>query len=213
MYSYVPKNESRRFRIFCSDKLNQLKQDLKNKGYEVDFYLVGSGMKNLVTRNENESFDLDYNIEFLNVSISQLNPQELKNYIMSFLNKITVENESVFRNCQDSTSAITSRLVFGGKLQFSFDVAILAKNKDGDFCRLIHNKKADENSYHWDKIPKSKKVYKRFEKLKSAGHFNKLRDTYLDKKNFYLIHNDHYHSSFTIFKETVNQTWSKYYRS
>lgn len=76
MYSYVPKNESRRFRIFCSDKLNQLKQDLKNKGYEVDFYLVGSGMKNLVTRNENESFDLDYNIEFLNVSISQLNPQD-----------------------------------------------------------------------------------------------------------------------------------------
>ena len=74
---------------------------MKNKGYEVDFYLVGSGMKNLVTRNENESFDLDYNIEFLNVSISQLNLQELKNYIMSFLNKITVENKPVFRNSQD----------------------------------------------------------------------------------------------------------------
>ena len=212
MYSYVPKNESRRFRIFCSDKLNQLKQDLKKKGYEIDFYLVGSGMKNLVTRNENESFDLDYNIEFLNISIPQLNPQELKDYIMSFLNGITVENETVFRNCQDSTSAITSRLIFDGKLHFSFDVAILAKNKDGDFCRLIHNKKAAENSYHWDKIPKSKKVYKRFEKLKMDGHFNELRDTYLNKKNFYLIHNDHYHSSFTIFKETVNQMWSKYYR-
>lgn len=213
MYSYVSKSESRPFRIFCSDKLNRLKQDLKNNQIDIDFYLVGSGMKNLVTRNGDEAFDLDYNIEFKNITISKLNPQKTKKYIMDFLNEITVNKEPVFRNCQDSTSAITARLVCNGKLEFSFDIAILAKNKDGDYCRLIHNKKTTVNSYHWDKIPKSKRVYKKFEKLKEDGFFGELRKNYLMKKNYYLIHNDHYHSSFTIFKEIVNQLNNKYYRS
>ena len=199
MYSYVPKSESKKFRMFCSDKLNQLKQALYKKGYEVDFYLVGSGMKNLVTRNEEESYDLDYNIEFLNVSIFDLKPQKIKDFIMSFLNNITVKGSSPFKNCQDSTSSITSRLVFDGKLYFSFDVAILAKNKDGDFCRLIHNKKGGDNSYHWEQVPNSKEIYKRFDFLKKYGYFNELREIYLDKKNFYLCRNDHNHSSFIIF--------------
>lgn len=130
MFSYVPNEESKGFRVFCSDKLNQLKQNLKNQGIEVNYYLVGSGMKNLVTRNGNENYDLDYNIEFLNRSISQLNPQKTKDYIMNFLNGITIGKKTVFKNCQDSTSAITARLVRNGNLEFSFDVAILAK-KDG----------------------------------------------------------------------------------
>lgn len=213
MFSYVPNEESKGFRVFCSDKLNQLKQNLKNQGIEVNYYLVGSGMKNLVTRNGNENYDLDYNIEFLNHSISQLNPQKTKDYIMNFLNGITIGKKTVFKNCQDSTSAITARLVRNGNLEFSFDVAILAKNKDSGFCRLIHNKKAGENSFHWDKIPKSKKVYKRFEILKRDRHFEELKKIYLNKKNFYLVHNDHYHSSFTIFKECVNQMWNHYYSS
>lgn len=213
MFSYVPNEESKDFRVFCSDKLNQLKQNLKSLGIEVNYYLVGSGMKNLVTRNGNENYDLDYNIEFLNRSISQLNPQKTKDYIMNFLNGITIGKKTVFKNCQDSTSAITARLVRNGNLEFSFDVAILAKNKDSDFCRLIHNKKAGENSFHWDKIPKSKKVYKRFEILKRDRHFEELKKIYLNKKNFYLVHNDHYHSSFTIFKECVNQMWNHYYSS
>lgn len=211
MYSYVPKSESKKFRMFCSDKLNQLKQELYKKGYEVDFYLVGSGMKNLVTRNEEESYDLDYNIEFLNVSIFDLKPQKIKDFIMSFLNIITVKGSSPFKNCQDSTSTITSRLVFDEKLYFSFDVAILAKNKDGDFCRLIHNKKGGDNSYHWEQVPNSKEIYKRFDFLKKHGYFNELREIYLDKKNLYLCRNDHNHSSFIIFKECVNQMWDKYY--
>lgn len=129
MFSYVPNEESKDFRVFCSDKLNQLKQNLKNQGIEVNFYLVGSGMKNLVTRNGNENYDLDYNIEFLNRSISQLNPQKAKDYIMNFLNGITIGKKTVFKNCQDSTSAITARLVRNGNLEFSFDVAILAKKR------------------------------------------------------------------------------------
>ena len=127
------------------------------------------------------------------------------------MNEIISSEKPVFKNCQDSTSAITSRLVYNKNLEFSFDIAILAKNKDGDYCRLIHNKKDDSNSYHWDKIQKSKRIYKRFEKLKQDGHFEELKKIYLEKKNFYLTHNDHYHSSFTIFKETVNQMNNKYY--
>lgn len=213
MYSYVSKSESKPFRIFCSDKLNKLKQDLKNNQIDIDFYLIGSGMKNLITRNGQEAFDLDYNIEFKNFSISKLEPKKTKKYIMDFLNEIITNENLVFKNCQDSTSSITAKYIYNGKLEFSFDIAILAKNNDGNYCRLIHNKKNAIDSYHWDKIPKSRRIYKKFEKLKENGFFLELKEIYLMKKNYYLTHNDHYHSSFTIFKETVNQMYNKYYRS
>ena len=50
------------YKSFCSNKLNQLKNVMYNDyGFECDFSLIGSGARNLVTQNENEPFDLEYN--------------------------------------------------------------------------------------------------------------------------------------------------------
>ena len=66
--------------------------------------------------------------------------RKLKETVRCSLNKAV--GNSFFSDGKDSTSVITSILHFNDspKVEFSFDVAILAKNSDGDYCRLIHNK-------------------------------------------------------------------------
>ena len=60
MYHYVSNAVVKPMRSFSADKMNQVKQMLKSEyNLDSDFYLVGSGAKNLVTQNENEPFDLD----------------------------------------------------------------------------------------------------------------------------------------------------------
>ena len=46
--------------------------------------------------------------------------------------------------------------------------------------------------------------------LKAEDLWDEVRDTYLEKKNFYLCRNDHNHPSFIVYVETVNQVYNKY---
>lgn len=211
-FVYVPLKEVKEKRAYCSDKMNQLKQDLLNKGWDADFNLVGSGAKGLVTRIEGQGFDLDYNL-VINDSFDNINRQEFKDDVMKFLNGIKdAEIQEPFKDCEDSKSVITSKLVVDGKLEFHFDVAILAKNSICNFCRLIHDKTLGDERYLWNEVPNSREVHDKFDTLKRDGHFQDIRDTYLVKKNMYLTRNDSEHPSFVVFVETVNEVFTQYYK-
>ena len=207
MYHYVPNSVVKPWRSFSADKMNQVKQMLKAEyNLDSDFYLVGSGAKNLVTQNENEPFDLDWNLEIYNLSEPSKNAEWLKTTIMNFLNKILKDTH--FSNCQDSTSVITSRWKTNDGLRFSFDIAILVENSNGTFCRMIHDKFM--NRYYFEEIPYSKNVYDKMDELKENGWWQEIRDTYLEKKNMYLSRFDRvYHPSFNVFVETINEVWYK----
>lgn len=207
MYHYVSNAIVKPYRSFCADKMNQVKQMLKAEfNLESNFYLVGSGAKNLVTQNEDEPFDLDWNLVIDNLAKPTENAKFLKTTIMDFLNEI-LEN-TPFCNCQDSTAVITSRWKTENGLHFSFDIAILVKNSNGTFCRMINDK--SRNRYYWTEVPDSKDVYERMAILKKKGWWQKIRETYLEKKNMYLRRCDKLqHPSFNIFVETINEIWCK----
>lgn len=207
MYHYVRNSIVKPWRSFTADKMNRVKQMLKAEyNLDSDFYLVGSGAKNLVTQNENEPFDLDWNLEVYNLAEPTKNAGWLKNTVMDFLNELM--EDTPFSNCQDSTAVITSRWTTEEGLKFSFDIAILVENSNGTFCRMIHDKFM--NRYYWTEVPDSKDVYDRKDKLKENGWWQEIRDTYLEKKNMYLrrIDRDN-HPSFNIFVETINEVWYK----
>jgi hypothetical protein len=207
MYHYVSNAVVKPMRSFTADKMNQVKQLLKSE-YDLDshFYLVGSGAKNLVTQNENEPFDLDWNLEVYNLADPTKNAGWLKKTVMDFLNEIM--EDTPFRNCQDSTAVITSRWTTEHGLEFSFDIAILVENSNGTFCRMIHDKLL--NRYYWTEVPNSKDVYAKMDKLKENGWWQEIRDTYLKKKNMYLQRQEtKNHPSFNIFVETINEVWYK----
>lgn len=207
MMHYVKNSTVKPYRSFSADKMNQVKQMLKAEyNLDSDFYLVGSGAKNLVTQNEKEPFDLDWNLEVYNLNEPTKNAEWLKNTIMNFLNKIL--EDTPFKNCQDSTAVITSRWVSKDGLEFSFDIAILVRNSVGTFCRMIHDKYL--NRYYWNEVPNSNEVYEKMEKLKESGWWDDIRETYLNKKNMYLKRADREnHPSFNVFVETINEVWYK----
>ena len=215
MYEYVVEREVKRYRSDCSNTMEQLRDMLYEK-YDINtqFSLVGSGgdSRNMVTRNGDGPFDLDYNLVIISMPDQYRdNLKMLKDRVRDSLNKI-VEN-TWFSDGKDSRSVITSILHFkdSPEIEFSFDIAILTRNSNGNLCRLIHNNKGCWNeNFTWNEVPHSKNVIDKADKLKRNGLWNVVREVYLDKKNMYLRRRDDNHPSFIIYVETINEVYGKY---
>lgn len=208
MYHYVDSNDYKPYHFFISDKLNRVKQQiLKEHQIETSVDSVGSLYKKLVTQNNSLPFDLDYNIVIENRLITQLNPKPLKDYVMEHLDDMIAGEYEDWKYCQDSKAAITIRRVVDGRLDFSADIAILAKNSNGQYCRLLHNKQRQK--YDWAPVPNSEKIYEKFRKLKNYGYWEDIQEKYLEKKNRYLSKQDKDHPSFVVFVETIKEVWDK----
>lgn len=213
MFEFVLNEEIKPFRKACTNTLVKLRNSLNDK-YKIktEFYLVGSGAKNLVTRNGNAPFDLDYNLRILEMPESFWNNlKKLKDTIRNELNEIV--GDTLFSDGQDSRSVITSNLSLKNEPNkcFSFDIAILAEMENGNLGRLIHNKQQGDQ-FTWCQVPTSKAVRAKAEEIKQHNLWGVLRDTYLDKKNRYLTQNDFDHPSFVIYVESINEVYQKVMR-
>ncbi len=213
MYEFVFEAESKRYRTDCSDVLTKTCSLLKEKGITAKYTLIGSGAKNLITRNGNGPYDLDYNLEVVNADKRYRDDLRfLKETIRTALNE--AEGDTFFSDARDSTSVLTAILSFKDEpqVEFSFDVAIITKNHEGTMCRLIHNKNAfglGSDQYTWCEIPSSKNVYEKAKAIKEAGKWLDVRKRYLDLKNYYLSLNDRNHPSYVVYVEAVNEIFGK----
>lgn len=216
MYKLVDPKIVKPYKIFCSDTLNRLKNVLYND-YDIEctFRLIGSGSKDIITQNANEPFDLDYNL-YITRFPQNFDPNTtekmkwLKDTIRTELNNLL--GDEGFRDAQDSTSVLTARRFLNKdphKKVFSFDVAILAKNTNGEYCRLIHEKTFFERFY-WNQIPSSHNVYDKADELKQYGWWEDVQDKYVELKNLYLQRRDYNHPSFIVFVEAVNQVYQEF---
>ena len=61
-YEFVCESEAKRYRSDCSNVLKETCELLKEKGISAQFSLVGSGARNMITRNGDGPYDLDYNL-------------------------------------------------------------------------------------------------------------------------------------------------------
>ncbi|WP_290095484.1 hypothetical protein [Bacteroides acidifaciens] len=216
MYHYIQDKEFlKRLKGTCSDIVNQLVQSINNDSVmTVKACLVGSGAKNLITQNENEPIDLDYNLCIVSTkSINMLDSRAIKEYIRKQFNKVLSSNG--WGDCQDSTSAFTTeKRVFkkGNQTAFKIDIAITCKYLN-NWQRLIHQKTGLVilDGYYWNEVKDSGRLEEKVRALKSEDLWDEVRDTYLEKKNFYLCKNDHNHPSFIVYVETVNQIYNKYF--
>ena len=63
MFRIVDDSECRRYRQDCAKVLTNVRDTLRDeKDIITQFTLVGSGARNMVTKNGNGPFDLDYNL-------------------------------------------------------------------------------------------------------------------------------------------------------
>lgn len=79
-YEIVCESEAKRYRSDCASVLTKTCEILKSKNIIAQFSLVGSGAKNLITRNGNGPYDLDWNFttNTWNVSAEIATPANLK---------------------------------------------------------------------------------------------------------------------------------------
>ena len=214
-YEFVCEFEAKCYRSNCSDVLKKTCELLKEEGISAQFSLVGSGARNMITRNGDGPYDLDYNLLIMKAEERYWNDLRLlKETVRNALNR--AERREFFSDAQDSTSCLTALLHFKDtpNVEFSFDVAITTKNKNGNYMRLIHNKNVYAlglDQYTWNEVPNSHQVKDRADKLKRAGLWQKVRDRYLEKKNMYLSRQDRNHPSFVVYVEAVNEVYSRYF--
>ena len=213
-YEFVYESEAKRYRSDCSRTLKKTCELLRARGISAQFTLVGSGARNMITRNGDGPYDLDYNLLVVKADDEYRDPRLLKDTIRNALNKAV--GGKFFSDAQDSTSCLTALLYFKDtpNVKFSFDVAITTKNKNGNYMRLMHNKNVYAlglDQYTWNEVPNSHQVEDKADELKKAGVWQKVRDRYLEKKEMYLSRQYHDHPSFVVYVEAVNEVYSQHF--
>ena len=224
MYHYIEdKDFLKRMRSHCSDIINQLVQSINNDPVmTVEAHLVGSGARNLITQNENGPVDLDYNLCVREVfGIHRDDGRAIKEHIKKHFN--TVLSKNGWSDCQDSTAALSTGLrqfTKGNKTEFKIDLAIVREN-DWGWERLIHRKTGivAYDQLYWNKTRDPRRLADKVLAIKDKNLWhevrknvwNEVRELYLKNKNIYLQRNDHDHSSFVVYIETINEIYYKYF--
>lgn len=214
MYHYVEDKEFlKRAQKVCSGLMTELEETLRDEDVNSQFFLIGSGAKNMVTQNEEGPIDFDYNLNILSCDDFR-DCKAIKEMVRRTFNKVLRENG--LHDCEDSKSSLTTkRICFDdGSIDFSIDVGIVTKGRNGNWNRLKHEKssksfKNNQNRYYWNEAPDSNDCKEKAAKIKSIpGWWERVRKHYLDLKNYYLRNNDYNHPSFICYVQAVNDIYN-----
>ena len=152
--------------------------------------------------------DLDYNLEITRIDDWE-DCKEIKECVRKAFN--IVLREYGWSDCQDSTSSLTTEKRHfnqGNSTEFSMDICIVCKDTDGNYHRLIHDKRYFPNRYFWNQAPNSRNIREKAKCIKEKGKWTLVREQYLRIKNQYLTSNDYNHSSFICYIEAVNNVYN-----
>ena len=212
MYHYLDDKEFvSKMRNLCGDIMQDLCHILK-EDYDIGatFYLVGSGARNLIMQNNNESVDLDYNLEIIRCEDFE-DCRYIKECVRKSFNKALKVND--LDDCNDSTVPLTTELIYfteGNDTEFRMDVCITARYEDDNYYRLVHEKTgfALYDRYFWNIAPNSKRINEKVDYIKKCSKWMLVRQQYEKIKNMYLIRNDYNHPSFVCYVEAVNNVYN-----
>lgn len=205
MYQFVTdKEELRELKNACETIIKNVQKSWLKEYFTFQFVLIGSGSKNLITKNgENGEYDLDYNF-ILQKDKQGLanNPKKIKELFIQAFNEA---NPGLgFKPAENSTSVITSKLVYEQRLYFSFDVAILCEGNNGNYLKIRRNKQ--NNQYYWNEEKHSRNYQSKIKAIKDADKWNQLRDRYLELKNMYLSRQEDI-ASFSVLIQAINEIY------
>ena len=164
MYYFVEdKQFLKRAQSACSATIKELETLLRNNhDINSQAFLVGSGARNMITQNENEGIDFDYNLNILSCP-DQDDAKSIKETVRIAINKI-LSNKGL-NDAEDSTSSITTKPMYfknAPEMEFKIDVCIVTKNNAGEWERLIHEKTGYtcNDRYFWN-VPQTLKAIRK----------------------------------------------------
>lgn len=202
MYRFANQKDVKELAKWCESIIKNVQKEVKEY-ITFSFELIGSGGKKLVTQNDEQAFDLDYNLIVQKDKAGLIDyPRDLKNIVRNAFDRVLRENVEGYSGSKDSKSVISVVFTDGIKRTFSFDVAIYVEADNGYMYRLINDK--NTNRYIWNQVPESRKYEGKLHAVKENGEWKNFKDRYLELKNMHLSRQDDV-SSFSIFLETLNE--------
>ena len=212
MYHYLDDKEFLHRMRSLSGEIMQLLCHYLKEDYDIgaNFYLVGSGARNLILQNENRPIVLDYNLEIVRCEDYD-DCRHLKECCRKTFNRVLREYK--LHDCEDSTSSLTSKLIqfnSGNSTEFSIDVCITTRDVKDNYHRLMHDKTGWtlNDRYFWNMAPHSKGLKEKVDFIKKNGKWELVRDQYIRIKNRYLTRNDDEHPSFVCYIEAVSNVYN-----
>ena len=197
---YLTANELKPYkdRINSLMKTDELKE-LFSK-YNCFYRLVGSSKRNMVLVDENNKFDLDYQIIFRK-KIEDTSHESLKIIKDEF--RLTIDKiltKSSYKYGEDSRTAITYK---SKETNQSYDFVILV-DCDG-VLKSIHYEDDEKTKLQLCEVKGSKEYASSIKKIKGKKMWDKLRGIYKNKKE----NNKEQKKSFSLLIESVNETLQK----
>lgn len=202
MYRFANQQDVKELAKWCEEIIKEVQKEVKEY-LTFSFNLIGSGGKRLVTQNEEESFDLDYNLIIQKDKQGLIDdPKRLKDIVRNAFDEVLRKSVYGYNGAKDSKAVITITFSDGVKRTFSFDVAIYIEADNGYMYKLINDKNAGR--YIWNQLPKSKNYEEKMKVIRENREWQEFKDRYLELKNMHLSRNDDV-KSFSIFLETINE--------
>lgn len=179
MYIFLTKrNTTKKLREKAEHIIKQAQISVKEY-FTFSFSLIGSGSNLMITYDESNHIDLDYNLIIQKDKKDLLrNPKEIRTIFSNAFKKacgndVTIDNKkNVFTCCFKKT-------IDGFKT--SLDVAVMVEIDDGYLYKIYYDHNND--SYIWNKVKGSKDVQQKIYQLRHSGRWGSVRKEYLDLKN------------------------------
>ena len=210
MYDYVEdKQFLKRAQHYCTNIMKELEENLRSQGMNTQFFLVGSGARNMITQNGDGKIDIDYNLNI--ISCTDWKARNIKELIRKNFNQVMRNNN--LHDVEDSTSSLTTKLIYFNDepdIEFKIDVCIVTE-QDDNWYRLIHRKTGfmQVDEYFWNEAPHSKNCKDKADQIKKVlGWWEVVRNKYLEIKNHYLKLHDNNHPSYICYVEAVNNVYN-----
>lgn len=192
----------RKFKNICREAIAFVQKEMRPY-LTFTVTLIGSGSRNMQMLNgKSKQVDLDFNLNIQRDKANLLNnPSDLKRIaINAFKEHFKECNDVKVRN---SKSAIT---IYLGKVSgyiCSFDCAFIVEGNDACYHKLVFDKNFQR--YIWNRLPQSKGCFARYGWLKQNNFIPEIEELYRYKKDRYD------RDSSTLFVETINDLYDKYY--
>jgi len=206
-FKYVTKKEYQPVKNELIELIN-LVQDEVREYFTFRYDFIGSASRNMITRDEdsNVGYDFDVNIR-VNDEEEDYTAKEIKQILMNGFNRYN--HLFKYDYCEDSKRVITIKVKDrrNSRILHSCDFAVVYDCNDGRQQYIHFNK--SQQTYEWQYQPKGfYRLSEKIEAIKEAGHWQDVRDLYIDKKN---NNTDPDKKSRSIFAETVAQVYKNYF--
>ena len=208
-FVYVPEQEYGREKRIIEEIIARVQERVKPY-FKFCVTYVGSTNRGLITRDRlnGTGYDFDVNIH-VNAKAKQHSPEEIKKILMEAFEYCC--GAYCYSRCKDGKRVFTieKRLYINSHETVSCDFAIVNDWNEGQQWIIFRDN--NQNTYRWEKQPLTEKhVEAMADWLKQHGHWEKVRDLYIEKKN---TNENPYNKSRSLYVSTLNEIYMLYHGS